>query len=585
MTEAPAPGVAAPTVLKSPSITDEARLVKARFEQEQDARRPFELGWQMVGDYFYPSTNFTVSAKTPVFRRNRRIVTNTPRQALKQAAALFVAYAIDNAQPFLAPNVNRGMVRAGRASWGANKKNGSLELSGASQDYLDNLRWQLFDAQMAPQSGMVSTLARCGLEFLAFGNCVRWVGRKRGFGPRHQHRPLRNCWWRVNEDGEIDTFFYQWPSTVSELVKSYPQSREHPKIADLAADPKKGNEEVILLNVVSPREGGLRGAVTSRKPFASVTYLVNHDMFAVKEEGYDSFPYQIARMDLWDGSQYATGLGYDALPDAMALNHFSGGMERAIDLINDPVLFAPTRLFGNRMDRRPGQVNVYDPVNLGFQSLRDAIQKADISGDPSWAERRIAHLENNIDKVFFGNFTNLRDAANVTAEEIRERRDLRQRAMSYLVPSFDRDLFGKGADRELEILMEEDLVPAPPEELSGVDVDWDYAGPLAKAQQLTQVDGTLRLFDAAAMAKQFDESAGDVVAVHEALRTINDSLGNAPGLLNSRAAVEEMRAQREEAAAQEQENAALTAQATALRDAGQGIASLENAGADPAMAA
>ena len=61
-------------------------------------------------------------------------------------------------------------------------------------------------------------------------------------------------------------------------------------------------------------------------------------------------------------------------------------------------------------------------------------------------------------------------------------------------------------------------------------------------------DGSLRLFDAVSMAKQFDESAGDVVAVHEALRTINDSLGNAPAMLNSREAVAakaEARAKRE----------------------------------------
>ncbi|WP_303717588.1 portal protein [Brevundimonas naejangsanensis] len=576
--------VKAPAVQRAPSITDEGKRIRNAWEEAQELRRPFEPGWQMVADYFYPSANFTVSSSTPVFRRNRRVVTNTPRQALKQAAALFVAYAIDTTQPFLAPNVNRGMALSGRARWGKGPDGRELALSDASRDYLDDLRWQLFDAQMAPQSGMVTAVARCGLEFLALGNCVRWVGRKRGFGPRHQHRPLRSCWWAVNEDGEIDTLFFAWTLPVWRLKTAYPEALAHPKIAKLAEDPKKARETVRLLHLVEPRQGGIRGAVSSQKPFASLTLLPDHDMFEVKAEGYDSFPYQVARMDLWEGSPYATGLGFDALPDAMALNHFSGGLERAIDLINDPVLFAPTRLFGNRLDRRPGQVNVYDPVNLGFQSLRDAIQKADIAGDPSWAERRCAALTANVEKVFFGTFINLRDASNVTAEEIRERRDLRQRAMSYLVPSFDRDLFGKGADRELEALLEEDLVPAPPAELSGVDVDWDYAGPLAKAQMLTQVDGALRLFDAAAMAKQFDESAGDVVAVHEALRTINDSLGNAPGMVNSRAAVAEMQAQRAEAEAQARENEAMTAQATALRDVGQGLASIENAG-QPAMAA
>lgn len=577
--------VAAPAVARMPSMTDRGRRIRNSWEENQAQRRVFEPGWQAVSDYFYPSTDFAVSPLTPVIRRNRRVVTNVPRQNLKQAAALFIAYAIDTTQPFLAPNVNRGMAQSGRAIYKRDSEGRKLDLSAEARDYLDDLRWQLFDAQMLPQSGMVTAVARCGLEFLAFGNCVRWIGRKRGFGPRHQHMPLKSCWWSQNEEGETDTMFRRFTMSLWRLVLKYPNALDHPKIAEMHRDEKEHGVSITLLHVVDPRQGGVSGAVNTNKPFSDLTLLADYDMFEVKESGYDSFPYQVAGMDAREGTPYCTGLGYDALPDAMALNHFSGGMERAIDLINDPVLFAPTRLFGNRLDRRPGQVNVYDPVNLGFQSLKDAIQKADIAGDPSWAERRCEKLTDNIERVFFGQFTNLRDAANVTAEEIRERRDLRQRAISYLVPTFDRDLFGKGADRELDALLEEDLVAPPPAELSGLDVDWDYAGPLAKAQMRTQVDGALMLFNAAAAAKQFDESAGDVVAVHEALRTINDSLGNAPAMVKSRAAVEAIQQQRAEDKAQQQQNEAMTAEATALRDAGQGIASIENAGQQPRMAA
>ncbi len=568
-----------------PTVSDRGRAIRDSWEDAQTQRRAFEPGWQMVSDYFYPSTNFTVTVTQPVVRRARRIVTNVPRQNLKQAAALFIAYAIDNTQPFLAPNVNRGMALSGRAIYTRGPDGRKLELDGPSRDYLDDLRWQMFDAMLLPQSGFVGATARCGLEFLAFGNCVQWTGRKRGFGPRYQHMPLRSCWWLKNEAGEVDTMFRRWRTPVWRLVKDYPRALDHPKIKELADDPKKAQQSITVLHVVEPREGGVSGGIATNKPFASLTLLPEHDWFEIKEEGYDSFPYQVAGMDEWEGAPYCTGLGFDALPDAMALNHFSGGMERAIDLINDPVTFAPTRLFGNRLDRRPGAVNIYDPVNLGFQSLKDAIQKADIAGDPSWAERRCEKLTDNIERVFFGQFTNLRDAANVTAEEIVERRDLRQRAMSYLVPGFDRDLFGKGADRGLDALIEEDLVPPPPAALSGVDVDWDYAGPLAKAQMLTQVDGALRLFDAAAAAKQFDETAGDIVSVHEALRTINDSLGNSPGMVNSREVVAEKAAARAEAAAQAQQNETMTAEATALRDAGQGMASIENAGQPSRMAA
>jgi hypothetical protein len=577
--------VAAPALKRAPEMSERAKRVRNGWEEMQAARRAFEPGWQMVSDYFYPSTNFAVTAGTPVVRRNRRIVTNVPRQNAKLAAGLFIAYAIDTTQPFLAPNVSRGLARAGRNVWRRDGEGRKIALSPMALDYLDDLRWQIFDAQMLPQSGFVNAISRCGLEFLCFGNAVRWTGGKPGFGPRTVHVPLKQAWWTRNEEDEVDVLVRRFTLPLHRLPGKYPNAAEHPGVAEKLKDPKKAQEPVTVLHVVEPREGGLAGAARTRKPFADLCFLPDFDWFEVKESGYDSFPYQVAGMDAWEGSPYCTGLGYDALPDAMALNHFSGGMERAIDLINDPVLFAPTRLFGNRLDRRPGQVNSYDPVNLGFQSLKDAIQKADIAGDPSWAERRCEKLTDNIERVFFGQFTNLRDAANVTAEEIRERRDLRQRAMSYLVPTFDRDLFGKGADRELEALIAEDLVPAPPAELSGVDVDWDYAGPLAKAQMRTQVDGALMLFNAAAAAKQFDETAGDVIAVHEALRTISDSLGNAPGLVNSRELVAEKAAAREAAAEQQLENETNTADATALRDAGQGVASLMNAGQPEAMAA
>lgn len=566
------------------SVSDLGKRIRRNFEDAQNLRRPHEAGWQAVSDYFYPTSSFTCTP-VPGQRRARRVVTNIGRQNLSQAAALTTAYVIDFTQPFLTPNVGRSLAQSGRALYRMGPEGRRVELDAASRDYLDDLRWQLFDAQLQPQSNFVPAMTRCILEFLAFGACVKWTGRKRGFGPRHQHRPLRSNWWAENDDGEIDTNFFRWTSPIHRVAEAYPEAMNHPKFAETARDEKKAHTPVTLIHLVEPRAGGVMGGVASNKPFASKTLLPDFDWFEVRNEGYDSFPYQIPRMDLWDGSPYPSGLGFQALPDLMAINHFSGGMERAIDLINDPVLFAPTRLFGNRLDRRPGTVNQYDPVNLGFQSLRDAIHKADIAGDPSWAERRIAALTVNVERVFFADMMRLRDAANVTAEEIRERRDLRQRGMSFLVPALDRDLLGRSADRELEALIAEDLVPAPPPGLSGVDVDWDYAGPLAKAQMLTQVDGALRLFDAVAAAKQFDESAGDVIAVHEALRTINDSLGNAPAMLNSREVVEAKAAAREEAAAQQQQNEAMTAEATAIRDAGQGIASIENAGQPAPMAA
>jgi hypothetical protein len=65
------------------------------------------------------------------------------------------------------------------------------------------------------------------------------------------------------------------------------------------------------------------------------------------------------------------------------------------------------------------------------------------------------NLKRDAEEIFHVDWMSLNDGVEKTAEEIRERRDLRVRAMSAVVPSIDRDLIGRGADRTLEAMIEE----------------------------------------------------------------------------------------------------------------------------------
>ena len=51
--------VKAPAVQRTPSITDEGKRIRNAWEEAQELRRPFEAGWQMVADYFYPCLLYT----------------------------------------------------------------------------------------------------------------------------------------------------------------------------------------------------------------------------------------------------------------------------------------------------------------------------------------------------------------------------------------------------------------------------------------------------------------------------------------------------------------------------------------------
>ncbi len=330
------------------------------------------------------------------------------------------------------------------------------------------------------------------------------------------------------------------------------------------------------MHAVYPRQGALYGAVKERKPWAEVFWC--RDKKAIlAESGYDSFPYAVPRLDVEEGSPYGTGLAWWVLPEALVLNALQTGVENAAELrLNPPILY-PARMFGKPLDRRPGAANAYDATGLGFQNAQQALYRLDIGGDVAVGEQRMARMEANIEQAFFTDWMRLRDSGVMTAEEVRERRDMRIRALSSFVPGVDRDLMGPTASRTLEVMKAEGQVPPPPAQLSRAEVDWDFAGPLAIAQLKGQAQSLSDLFDQALKGTQLDPIAAYAVNVEEGLRAVNEALGNPPETLRSREDVEQHRQQ--EAKAQQLQRTLEAAQAggAALRDGGQGAATLAGA--------
>jgi hypothetical protein len=539
------------------------KAILRTWEDLKAIRQPREASWQMCADYFMPNKDFSTQARPSEIIR-RRIVSSLGPRILSRGSGLAVAYLIDQASPFIGPNVKHALVRAGRSS----------SLSSASIDYLGRLEYSIFDAQMMPKSGYISSISRAVLEAFLFGNGVQWIGRQRGFGPKYQMRPFRSCWFAENEDGDIDTLYFRYQMPAWRVCARWPDmARQNEQLWEKGGDEKRCQELVTLLAAVEPRAGGRMGAVATQKPFQYVLLAVDHQQ-VLEESGYDSFPYAVARLNVEEGSAYGTGQAWHALPDILAYNQFQQLMEKAAAGRADPILFTPGRLFPKGLDRRNGAVNRYDPTALGFQRLQEAIQRLEISGDPVAPANVMDALRRDAEEIFYVDWMSLNDGVQKTAEEIRDRRDLRLRAMSSLVPSIDRDLIGKGADRTLEIMAEEGLIPPPPEELGGMEVGWDYKGPLAMMQQRGQFEAVDRLYDLALKAIQLDPNAAHVLMVSEGLRVAADALGPPGGVLRSREDFDKLMDSLAEKAANDKTMEQAQQGATALRDGAQGLAAL-----------
>lgn len=551
------------------------RALDDQLSELKNARLMREQEWQLIADVFLPRKDFTLPQR-PTELRKRRLTSSVPAIALRRGAGLLSAFMISHTQPFIKANVTRGLVASGRSN----------DLNEASKDYLSDVEWAVFDRMMLPQSGFLTALPRLSMELYAFGSGVLWTGRKRGFGPRYQTRPLRACWFSENEDGEVDTLFFQFTMPIFRAVDRWPDHGVDDWTRAMTdTNAAKRREHVTIVHAVYPRAGGWLGAEARAKPFAEVYFCADKQKI-LAESGYDSFPFAVPRLDPEEGSAYGTGLAWWVLPEALVLNALQQGVENAVELKNNPPLLAPGRLFGKPLDRRAGALNYYDGSKLGFQSARDAIQRLDIAGDVTLAAGWLERMERNIEAAFFIDWMRLRESGNMTAEEVRARTDMRIRAMSSFVPGVDRDLMGPTADRTLEVMNAEAQLARPPEQLGGLDVDWDYNGPLAIAQLKGQADGVLQAFEAALRAKELDPTAPYVFAVEEGLRAVAEAYALPPEATRSREAVAQMR-ERDRMAQEVAQNAELmTMAATAMRDGGQGVASVMGAGqGDGRMAA
>lgn len=547
---------------------DPVKIISRTFDELKQKRLPRESEWQLIADHFMPRKDFSLTPN-PHDLRKRRLTTSVPATSLRNSVAMTVSYLIDPAQPFIKPNVENDLVAAGRGA----------DLDGASADFLYQMEWGIHGRMMRPASGFLTSAPRCATELIGLGTGIMWIGRKRGFGPVYHTRPLRSCWIACGQDGVVDTLHYEFTWPLHKVLARF----ENARLVDkwFTSDEAKLNQPITMLHVVDPRreKGVMKGADRARKPFREA-FVCLSEKVPLEFGGYDSFPFAVPRLEVEEGSDYGTGRCWHALPDAIGLSTLEQSVENAADLKIAPPLMTPRRLFSRPLDRRPGAMNSYDPAHLGFQDARNAVQSLNLAGDVGLGVDLLGRKVQNIESAMLVDWMRLRESGNVTAEEIRERRNLRIGVMNAQLPGIDRDWMGVVAERTAEIMMAEgDLGDVPPA-LSGMRVDWDYAGPLARAQMQRGAEAFGRVFDQALKARELDPAAPYVLNVMEGLRAVAEAEGLPFGALRGREDVARMVQAEQARAAEARDMEQLTQGAGAARDMGQALASVANLGGE-----
>lgn len=384
----------------------------------------------------------------------------------------------------------------------------------------------------------------CMIDAVVAGMCALYVDedRVRG-GYLFEQWPLAQCFFASSKaGGRVDIVYREVELTAMQAVNEYGPGAVSQAVRDAAE--KRPGEKFKFIHAIYPRDVYAVGARLSRNlPIASCHVEVGTKR-VVRESGYHEHPVVVPRWMQLPGSCMATGPMLDALPDAKTCNESefyalanedmqTSGMYGAVD---DGVLNARTVRIGPRRVIVMADKDSFFPItpagNIRDQAIRQESRRAQIR------------------KVLLADHLALPDKAGMTALEVATRVDLLRQALGPIYGRLQSEFLQPLVERTFGLAFRAGVFPPPPRSLQGREFSVQYLSPLARAQQLADVNAMDR-YELGLMQKaQVMPDALDVYDWDEADRMRAEKLGVPLKTIREREDVEEMRKARAQAQAQ-----------------------------------
>ena len=302
----------------------------------------------------------------------------------------------------------------------------------------------------------------------------------------------------------------------------------------------------------------------------------------LSEGGFEVFPFYVPRWEVTGNDTYATACpGMEALGDIRSLQTQERVKARAVAKMADPPLHGPPSLRNVPVNALPGGTTIYDTTGSAQGKGLQPVYMV----DPKVGELNldIARTEERIDKAFFVEL--FRAISSMEGVQPRNQLELTQRnqeALLQLGPALQRlhqDFFEHLIDRTFNQQIEAGMLPPPPPELEGQELEVHFVSALAMAQQAVSTGNIERLSGfAAGLAGSGFPDAVDKFDADQAVDLMAELIGAPPELVRSDDDVAEMRKQRAEAQEEERQAMIQAEQAKAVGTQAQAVSALGNAG-------
>lgn len=436
-----------------------------RWAQLKDERSSWVGHWREISELVLPrSGRFLASDRNKGEKRHNHIYDSTATRAARVLAAGLMAGMTSPARPWFrlttsSPDLDES---AGVKAWLA-------EVTRIMQMVFAKSNTYRALHMMYEELGSFGTAASVVLP--DFKNIVH-------------HHTLTAGEYAIATDarGMVDTLYREFEMTVAQMVSEFGLEACSEQVQNLYRAGSLDQWVLIVHGIEprSPRESGKAGG--RNMPWRSVYFEpAAASGKLLRESGFKQFPALCPRWATSGGDIYGNSPAMEALGDIKQLQHEQLRKAQGIDYQTKPPLQVPSAMKNYELDTLPGGVSFVDAAGGG--GIRSAFE---VQLDLSHLLADIGDVRERIKSSFYADlFLMLANGNNgqMTATEVAERHEEKLLMLGPVLERLHNEVLDPLIEMTFERMVEAGIVPTPPEELQGQELNVEFVSMLAQAQR------------------------------------------------------------------------------------------------------
>lgn len=365
----------------------------------------------------------------------------------------------------------------------------------------------------------------------------------------------------ASDRGEINTMYRRFDMTVANLVAKFGYDNCSTTVQNLYDNGTLG-AWITVQHCIEPRTDRDPGKIDAKNmPWKSTYFEIGGDKEKyLSVSGFKTFRVLAPRWSVSGGDIMGTGPGAESLGDIKQLQHEQLRKAEAIDYKTRPPTQSPSSMKNREIDRLPGGNSFVDMTgpNSGIKTLFE------INLDLSHLLNDISDVRNRINETFFvpiflmmANDTR----SGVTATEVAERHEEKMLMLGPVLERVHNELLDPLVTITFERLMDAKLLPPPPPELQGIQLNIEFISMLAQAQRAITTNSSDRFVMGLLTVAKGKPSVMNKLNEKAWADDYADSLGVNPKIVNDDKTVAGLE-QQQQAAAEQQAKLAAAEQAS-----------------------